>query len=278
MIEGRIRPHNRVVALRAKRSRKTRRDVVRNRAAESRRAVPCCLVAPVAIGVRGREGVVVVDVAVGAGIHFSCRCQLVRSHERPPRRSMVERDVSPQGRAVAGRAVPYGKGCASRRVHRIVCSVVGRQVALRIAAIIRLNRQCAVVSDVALIAPGNLTGWCNLVRIRQGETRVGMVKRRVRPDNRVVALAAQGSRETCRNVVRNRAAKCGCAVPGRLMATVTIGVGVCEGIVVVDVAVGAGIHFSCRRQLVRSRKRPTRRSMVERYIGPQRRRMAGGTI
>lgn len=47
------------------------------------------------------------------------------------------------------------------------------------------------------------------------------------------------------------------------MTAVAIRVCRCEVIVVVDVAVSAGGHLPCRRQLVRARQRPASRRVVE---------------
>ena len=91
VVECRIRPRNRVVALRTKRGWETRGNVIRHVSAERRRALPCSLMAAITIGVRRREGVIVIDVAVGAGIHLARRGQLVRTKQRPACRRVVER-------------------------------------------------------------------------------------------------------------------------------------------------------------------------------------------
>jgi len=51
--------------------------MVRDAAAERRSAVPSGLVTTVAIRVRRGERVVVIDVAIGAGVHFARGGQLV---------------------------------------------------------------------------------------------------------------------------------------------------------------------------------------------------------
>ena len=72
-----------------------------------------------------------------------------------------------------------------------------------------------------------------------------------------MALRTERRREACRDVVRHSAAKCRRAVPGRLVAPVAVRVRSSEGIVVADVAIGAGSHFAGGGQLVRARQRPT---------------------
>jgi len=135
-------------------------------------------------------------------------------------------------------------------VHRIVRPVVRRQMALRIPAVIRLNRQCRIISHVALVAARHLPGRRNLVRVRQREPGVCVIERGIRPQNRVMTLAAQRSREARGNVVRYRPAKCWRAVPGRLMAAVAIRVRRRKGVVVAHVAIGAGIDLARRRHLM----------------------------
>jgi len=60
-------------------------------------------------------------------------------------------------------------------------------MASRIPAIRRLNCQRRIVPYMALVTSCNLAGRRNLVRIRQRETGIGVVERRIRPRNRVVA-------------------------------------------------------------------------------------------
>lgn len=60
---------------------------------------------------------------------------------------------------------------------------------------------------MALIAAGGLSGWRNLMGIRQRKTSAGMVKRRIRPRNRVMALRTERGGEARRNVIRHTPAK-----------------------------------------------------------------------
>jgi len=103
---------------------------------------------------------------------------------------------------------------------------------------------------VALVAARHLSGRRNLVRIRQRKAGIGMVERRIRPHNRVMALGTQRRREARRNVVRHGAAKRRRAIPRRLVTTVAIRVRRRERIVVTDVAVRASVHLACWRQLM----------------------------
>jgi len=183
---------------------------------------------------------------------------------------VVERYVRPQRRVVAGGTIRRGKGCSSGGVCRIVGLLPGGQVTPGIPAVIWLNRQCRIVPHMALVAARHLPGRRNLMRVRQRETGVCVIERGIRPQNRVMALRAQRSRETRRNVIRYRPAKCRRAVPGCLMAAVTVRVRARERVVVVDVAIGAEVDFARRSQLMGTHQRPPRRSMVEGYIGPQR--------
>lgn len=85
-----VRPQNRVMARRAHGGGEARCNVIRNASANGRRALPGCLVASIAIGIRRSEVVIVSDMAVRAGDYLSCRGQLVRASQRPARRSVVE--------------------------------------------------------------------------------------------------------------------------------------------------------------------------------------------
>ena len=96
-----IRPGNRVMARRAHGRREAGGDVIRNTSADGLRARPCCLVAPVAVRVRRRERIVVVDMAVGAGVHLARRCHLVRTRQRPACRAVIENRRRPGNRVVA---------------------------------------------------------------------------------------------------------------------------------------------------------------------------------
>ena len=131
---------------------------------------------------------------------------------------------------------------------------------------------------MALIAAGHLSGWRDLVRVRQRKTGVGMVERRIRPHNGVVALRAKRRREACRDVVRHCPAKCRRAVPRRLVTTVAIRVRRRKRVVVSDVAIRAGIGLARRRHLVRTRQWPARRAVIKYRRRPGNRIVARRTI
>jgi hypothetical protein len=111
--------------------RETSRDVVRNISADGGGALKSSGVAAVAI--RGVQGVVVIGMA------GSARCCEVRAHQRKPGDAVVEGGRIPTCGGVAVRAIADGKGRTSGRVHRIVGSLPGSQVALRISAAVEGN-------------------------------------------------------------------------------------------------------------------------------------------
>jgi len=190
VIEFAVRPEQRVVAGRALRGRETCRDVIRYNSAECLRADPDWLVAAVAVRIRRSESVVIPDVAVRAGYNFTGRLQLVRTRQRPARRAVVERRGSPRDRVVARRAVGSRKRRSRCRVRRIVRGLPGRQMASRIAAIRRCNRQRVVIVFVTIRAGHDFSGRRQLMRIRQRETRRRVIKSGG-PRNRRVTCGAE---------------------------------------------------------------------------------------
>ena len=185
-----IGPKNRVVARRAHGGREARGNVVRYAPANGGRALPCGLVASIAIGVRSGQIVVVPRMAIRAGDYFAGRRQLVRAGQRPARNRVIERDVGPQRIVVAGRAICRRKRSSRRRMCGVIGLLPGGEVALRIAAIGRLDRQRGIVAHMALIAARHFPRGCNLMRVRQREAGRGVVERRIGPRNRVMALRA----------------------------------------------------------------------------------------
>jgi len=98
----------------------------------------------IATSCRGdRQTVVVVDMACGASNVG------VPLREQESGGAMVECRRSPTRRVVAGRAVRCSKGRASGRVRGIVGLPPGGQMALRIAAVGRSDRQIVIVVDMA---------------------------------------------------------------------------------------------------------------------------------
>ena len=115
----------------------------------------------------------------------------------------------------------------------IVRLLPGRQMALRISAIGRLDGQRGVVAVVALVAAGDLSGRCDLMRIRQRKSGVGVIEGRISPEDGVVALRADRGGEASSDVVWDTAAERRSAVPSSLVTTETIRVGRCETVVVI---------------------------------------------
>ena len=163
--------------------------MIRYSPAERLRAQPSRLVATVAIGIRGGEGVVVSHVAVGTRHNFSGRGQLMRARQRPACRAVIKDSRSPCDRVVARRAVRCGERCSRCWVRRIVRGLPSRQMASRITAICRCNRQCVVIVFVAIRAGHDFPGRCKLVLIRQRESCLRLIERRS-PRNRRMARGA----------------------------------------------------------------------------------------
>jgi len=87
-----------------------------------------------------------------------------------------------------------------------------------------------------------------------------------------------GRRVTGGNMIWNRAAECLCAVPLRQMAAVTCGVRRCQRVIVVHVAVGAGLNASPGgRHDMPACQCPTCGAVVEFSVGPQQRIVTGRT-
>ena len=149
MVKRRVGPSDGVMAGRALGRRESCSDVIRHIAAKGWRALPRGDMATVAIRVRGREGVVVPDVAVGTSHDFASRCQLMRTRQRPPGHAVVKNRGGPRDRVVACRAVRRRERRSCRRVGRIVCRLPGGQVASGVPAVRCRNVQTEVAVDVA---------------------------------------------------------------------------------------------------------------------------------
>jgi hypothetical protein len=107
-------------------SGESRSDVIRNVSADGGGALERGSVA--AVAVRGVQGVVVIGVAGSAG-----GCE-VRAHQRKAGNAVIERGRIPTCGGVAVGAIGGGEGCTGGGMHRIVGSLPGGQVALRISA------------------------------------------------------------------------------------------------------------------------------------------------
>ena len=129
VIKPSVGPKNRVVARRTHGGREPCGNVVWHTSPDRRRALPRRLMAPIAVRVCGSEGVVVTDMAIGAGHDFACRRQLVRTRQRPAGRGMIENCRGPRNGVVAGRAIGHSKWRSGTRVHRIVGLLPSRQMA-----------------------------------------------------------------------------------------------------------------------------------------------------
>lgn len=89
---------------------------------------------------------------------------------------MIEYRRGPCNCVVARRAVRCCKRRSRRGVRRIIRRLPGRQVALRIPAVRRRNRQAVVVVDVASGARYDFARGRQLVRICQRKPRGSMVE------------------------------------------------------------------------------------------------------
>ena len=223
--------------------------------------------APVTVRVRRREIIIVVYMAVRAGIHLACWGHLMRTNKRPARHGVIEHHVRPQCRVVAGRTIRRCKRRARRRVRWVVGLLPGRQMASGVPAVCRLDRQIVVVVGVAVCAGIHLARRRHLVRIRQRKTRNRVIKGRRQERDGVVTVRAvrcgeRGPRGRMRGVVRSLPAA---AVVGIQMALGVAAIGRLDLqiVVVVDVTVRTGIHFPCRRQLMCIRQGEAGRRMVK---------------
>jgi len=118
--------------------------VVRDIAANSGGALKRGRVAAHAIGRVQR--VVIVDVAGSAGRR---RRRHVRSGQRESSRAVIKYCRRPAHRGVASRAIRRCERSPGRGVHRIVGGLPRGQMALRVSAIGRRDRQSVIVVDVA---------------------------------------------------------------------------------------------------------------------------------
>jgi hypothetical protein len=158
------------------------------------------------------ERVVVVHMAQRAG---SRRRRHVCSGQSKSGDAVIERRSSPTGCRVAGRTVCRGKGRTCSGMHGIIRILPIGQMALRVSAIGRRDRQIVVVIDVAQIA-GHVG-----VPVGQREPGRSVIEDSCRPcGDRVAGRARRrGRRESGRNVIRHRAAnrrgalKCGRMAP-----------------------------------------------------------------
>jgi len=217
------------VAARAGRSRgrKTGRDVIRYRSAYRCGAEKNRLVASVTI--RGIERIVVVHMAQRARGRRRGR---MRSGQRKSGDAVIEGRSGPTGCGVASGAVGRGKRRAGSGVHGSSRLLPGGQMALRVAAIGRGNRQTVVVVDVA-------EGASHIrVSIGQQESGGAVVECRGRPTHRIVAGRAISNRKSRAGRRMDRIIG---LLPVRQMALRVSAIGGSnrQTVIVVDVAKGA---------------------------------------
>jgi len=186
-----------------------------------------------AIGGLNLQIIVVVDVALCAGGDFTGRGHLVRIRKRKTGGAVIEGGARPAGGVVAGGALGHGEagGDVIRNASAEGLRAVPlRQVAARIAAVVRLNLDRVVVIDVALNA------GCGHMRAGQRKTGHAVVERaHVRPGDGVVALRAVGGPKSGPCGRMDRIVR---LLPGRQVAAgvAAIGGGNLQVIVIVDVA------------------------------------------
>ena len=156
--------------------RETCGDVIWHRAANRCGALKCRLVA--AVTIRRAERVIVVHMAGRAGRRCGRR---VRSGQRKSGNAVIECRRRPAGRRMAVGAIRRGKSAARGGGHGSRGLLPGGQMALRVAAIGRRDRQIVVVVDVA-----QRTGHVGMPA-GQREPRRAVVERCRRPTDRRVA-------------------------------------------------------------------------------------------
>ena len=150
-------------------------DVIWNRAADARSAQKSRLVAAVAIS--GIERVIVIYVAGRAG----SRRRQMRSGQGETGNAVVEGCSAPACRRVAMRTICRRKRGARSGMHGSVGLLPGRQMATRVTAVRRGDRQTVVVVDVAQIA-GHVR-----MPVGQQESRRAVIEDCGRPTDRRVA-------------------------------------------------------------------------------------------
>ena len=121
--------------------------MIRDRSAYRGGALEGCLVAPVTI--RRIQCVIVVHMARSAGRR---RRGHVRSRQSETGNAVIERRRVPTFSRMAGGTIHRRESRSSCRVHWIIRLLPGRQMATRVSAIGRRDRQRIIVVDVAQIA------------------------------------------------------------------------------------------------------------------------------
>ena len=230
-------------------------NVIRNGAAQRLRTEPCGLVASIARGVRCGQAVIVADVAVGAGRDLGARggrhlmgagkgpaCGAVIERAGIPRRGVVARGAK-RSREAGGDVIRHNATHGSR------AEPVGLMAAVAIGV-----RACQRVI-VVHVAGGARSAK---VRASQRPASSAVVKVGTAPACGGVASGAVGQREggarsrvhgivrllPCSQVATRRAARRGSNLQAEIVA---------------DVAIGAGIDFSGRHELMQVLQREASR-------------------
>ena len=144
-----------------------------------------------------RQIVIVVDMAVRAGVYLAGWRHLVRIGQREARRGVIKIRRQPRNRVMASRACRNRKYRGRRRVLRIRRLLPGGKMATRMPAVRRRNLQIVVVAYVAVHA-GHI---CVAVRERKIDRRGRVVYGGAKPTVKCVARVA-GLRELTGYVVR----------------------------------------------------------------------------
>src|SRR5262245_58458063 len=115
-------------------------------------------------------------------------------------------------------------------------------MAAGVAAVRGSNLQIVVVIDVALRTSRDFTGRGHLVRVGQRKSGGTVIKGRIGPVRGVVASGALRHGEACGDVIRDTATEGLRAVPLCQVAAGIAAVGrrYLQGVIIVDVALGAG--------------------------------------
>jgi hypothetical protein len=126
--------------------------------------------------------------------------------------------------------------------------------------------EAVVVARVAIRAGHDFARGRQLVRARQCPAGCGVVKHYVRPQGGVVACGTIGGGK---RRARRRVRRIVGLLPGRQVASGIPAVrrADLQIVIIVEVAVRAGSHLACRRQLVRVRQRKTSGRVIK--IGRQ---------
>jgi hypothetical protein len=188
---------------------------------------------------------------------------------------MVERRSQPTAGGVAGVA---SGGIASGDVIGDAAAHGLRAVPVRFVAAVASGVGSG--EGVIAVEMASGTGGFCWIGVNASERPTGscVIKFSVGPVERVVAGGALRSRESRRDVIGNVAAKGLRAGPGGLMATIAIGVGGGEVVIVAGVTIGASGNSSGGCELMRTGEGPACAAVIEGGVVPRDGVVARGTI